>query len=300
MEALVEETRAAEKKEEPPVISANEPYSRDSMGSPASSTPIQQQTPGRCDLEQALSRKLFQDSRMSPDGQLSPQGRADSSKLDIARSQYLSLKKERSIRPPRDTERSKTITAMTSQKSGHHLTRIHPPLSSDIPVTRAPVPPPHPKSPQRTTNSHSGQGHPKPCAGNLRGQKDSCHPATETQRPKPPLHAPERPAGNLRPCTEAEEMRGRSKVMVNAGGKKYVSMPKEKAFQQKRRPRPPPQRGNCQTRSPAEKCPGNSKPSTAQKMERKLGKRAANRGETVMQEKPPISKPQQQVCMSMS
>lgn len=260
------------------MISTNEAHTRDSVGSPMTSpTPSQQQTPSRCELEQALSRELFQDSGMSPDGQSSQRR-----ELDVARSQYLSLKRERSIRPPHGVGRSTTINEM---KSGHHPTKMQLPFSSNLSDTKAKIPPP----PKRTTNGYSGHGHPKPGAANpLRGQQDStpphstCHPATGAHRPK---HGPtqiERPPGSVRPCTEAGELRGRSNVMVNAGGKKCVNRQKEKAPQLKQRPHQPPQRGRGQAKSTAEKRPGNFK-----------------RGETVVQmkETPPISKLQQQVCM---
>ena len=277
----MEETRAAAKEEEPPVISTNEPRSRDLVESPTTTpTPSQQQTPSRCELEQAVSRELFRDSGMFPDGQSSPQKRGESSKLDIARSQYLSLKKERSNRPPHG--RSTTITEMKSHKSGHHLTTMQRPLSSDIPVTKAQIPPPLYKTPKGITNSHNG--HPKPGAVGVRQDSTQphsmCHPATETHAPKPHLHAPtqiEKPPGSLRPCTEAEELRRRSNVTVNTGGKKYVNRQKEKAPQLRQRSHQPPQRGRGQAKSTAG--PGNLK-----------------RGETVVQ-MPPISKPPHQVCM---
>ena len=190
----MEEARDAE--EGTPVISeATYLLSRDSMRSKGSSSashtppPEYQQSISRTELEGALTSKLFQHRRVTQDDAhvTSPRGRAESSKLEIARSQYLSLRKERCAKAAqRGAESGRTAPApkpdSTCQKTdlsrqANPAVRVPPshldksPKLTNVPVTRAKVPPnqanvltakatlapplPH-KAPMRTKNSHNG------------------------------------------------------------------------------------------------------------------------------------------------
>ena len=208
LDALVEEARGSISEEVPPITEEDgDSESSEYHSLPVHPSPPSQKRVSRAELERVLSGSVLQDDILREDHggrhivRETERGESSVRKMDVARSQYLSLRQKKTNDRGRLQSGGKPqVKPFTSQ-----ATQLPPPGSRKLPTTVGsshisrqkpekettpstlwvPKPPPlPPRTPRKTAGSHSGL--------------------------PPQPHSDERPRGSLKPCSAEEEMRGGS------------------------------------------------------------------------------------------